>query len=78
MGYHVPTQTEWMRAVEYSNGQYNILRNTLKLPSSGWHASDNSEYYGQNISGFYWSSSPVLNLPKSYYMSIKSSNGSIT
>lgn len=78
IGYHVPTQTEWMRAIEYSNGQYNTLRNTLKLASSGWHASDNSEYYGQGTGGFYWSSSPVLNLPKSYYMNIYTWNWSVT
>ena len=78
VGYHIPTQTEWMRAIEYSWWKYNTLVNTLKLSSAWWRGYDNAEYYWQGWSGFYWSSSPDLKLPKSYYMNIYTWNWSIT
>lgn len=78
IGYHVPSQTEWMRAVEYSWGKYNTLRNTLRLPSPGWRGFDNAEYYGQGTTGAYWSSSPVLSGSKSYFIIIYTWNWSVT
>ncbi|NRH21172.1 hypothetical protein HOO68_03950 [Candidatus Gracilibacteria bacterium] len=80
IGYHIPTQTEWMRAIEYSGDKYNNnIGGILKLPFAGWRGFDNAEYYGQGGIGTYWSSSPDLKLPKSFYMNINTlGNGNIT
>ena len=58
VGYHVPTEADWITAVTYGawNNNTDTYNSALKLPSAGYRDRSSGLLGNQGTDGFYWSS----------------------